>query len=95
MPGFDGTGPMGQGVRTGRGLGNCSSQAGVVDGRNVEFRRGGGFGRGLGRGRFCGRLFNAYPRVTKEQETEMLKEDAKVLEQELKNVRDKLNELNK
>ena len=25
MPKFDGTGPMGQGPRTGRGLGNCPS----------------------------------------------------------------------
>ncbi|MDD4146648.1 MAG: DUF5320 domain-containing protein [Clostridia bacterium] len=40
MPGFDGTGPLGQGSRTGRGLGYCTP--------GVGFGR--GFGRGLGRG---------------------------------------------
>ena len=39
MPGFDGTGPNGQGSFTGRGFGRC--QRGFGNGR----------GRGLGRGR--------------------------------------------
>lgn len=49
MPGFDGTGPMGQGSMTGRGLGPC--------GQGQAFRRGigrcffrQGRGSGLGRG---------------------------------------------
>lgn len=32
MPGRDGTGPMGQGSRTGRGMGNCGS-AGINKGQ--------------------------------------------------------------
>jgi len=42
MPFKDGTGPNGQGPRTGRGLGNCAGQGGAGRGR--------GFGRGQGRG---------------------------------------------
>ena len=49
MPFNDGTGPNGQGSRTGRGKGNCAGQSGTE--RPVGFgrgRRGGGRGRGLG-----------------------------------------------
>ncbi len=48
MPGFDGTGPRGQGAMTGGGRGYCAMPAGEVA-RQV----GGGFygGRGGGRGR--------------------------------------------
>lgn len=46
MPRRDGTGPLGQGAMSGRGLGLCSNiNAGTFNGR----------GRGLG----CGRGFNA------------------------------------
>ncbi len=67
MPGFDGTGPLGMGPGTGRGLGPCG--AGVRGwfgprwfpgfGRRW-FGRGRGFGRGWfgrGRGRGFGRWF--------------------------------------
>jgi len=50
MPNLDGTGPRGEGPRTGRGMGNCT-----IPGQGVYsagFGRGrGGVGRGLGRGR--------------------------------------------
>ncbi len=44
MPQQDGTGPSGQGARTGRGAGNCNGQGGAAAGT------GRGAGRGLGRG---------------------------------------------
>lgn len=44
MPGLDKTGPMGQGSKTGRKLGNCKSE-------NEPLERGTGRGLGLGRGR--------------------------------------------
>jgi hypothetical protein len=44
MPGFDRTGPMGQGPRTGGGFGYCGSGAGA--GSFGGLRYGGGFGRG-------------------------------------------------
>ena len=50
MPNKDGTGPAGQGSRTGRGAGNCAgtSGAGRFGGRGLGRGRGRGFGRGLG-----------------------------------------------
>jgi len=44
MPGFDRTGPMGQGPRTGGGFGYCGANAGA--GSFGGFRSIGGFGRG-------------------------------------------------
>jgi len=56
MPGYDGTGPMGQGPMTGRGLGRCG--AGFA-GQQRTLRLGCGWGgRGRGRGLFgLGRRF--------------------------------------
>lgn len=44
MPRGDGTGPMGQGAKTGKGSGNCQPT------ENTK-RTGFGFGRGAGRGK--------------------------------------------
>ena len=55
MPNQDGTGPQGQGPRTGRGLGACqdgNAQPRPGAGRNL------GRGRGLGRGPGLGRAAN-------------------------------------
>lgn len=62
MPGFDGTGPMGQGPMTGGGFGNCNPRGeamapprGQGAGRGAGAGQGMGAGRGGGRGRgFCG-----------------------------------------
>lgn len=55
MPLKDGTGPLGQGPKTGRGAGNCSGSnvqnTNAGDGRGM----GGGMGRGCGCGRGMGR----------------------------------------
>ena len=61
MPGRDGTGPQGQGSRTGRGLGNCIPQEQLPSSSNQQKPRssvgwfgnilGTGLGRGLRRGR--------------------------------------------
>ncbi len=48
MPYRDGTGPQGQGPRSGRGQGNCAGQGGT--GRGFGRGRGRGAGRGFGRG---------------------------------------------
>lgn len=50
MPGLDGTGPMGQGTGTGRGLGNCKPANDTKDNTNISRPMGGAFGRGFGRG---------------------------------------------
>lgn len=51
----DGTGPMGQGPLTGRGMGYCAGEAvGRPYGRGVGYGRSAGFGRGVGYGRGAG-----------------------------------------
>ncbi len=61
MPYGDHTGPLGQGPKTGRGLGYCSGNdrpgAEVNTGRGFGRGMGRGFGRGLGRGKGAGRGF--------------------------------------
>ena len=47
MPNRDGTGPSGQGARTGRGLGPCKTTTKAP--RAPRAPRGRGLGRGLGR----------------------------------------------
>ncbi|MBW1741957.1 MAG: DUF5320 domain-containing protein [Deltaproteobacteria bacterium] len=54
MPGFDRTGPIGEGPRTGRGLGRCGKanekpSQDDFPGRRVRFGDGQGAGQGLGR----------------------------------------------
>jgi hypothetical protein len=49
MPHRNGTGPNGQGARSGRGMGNCAGQGGTEAVRGLG--RGGGRGRRQGRGR--------------------------------------------
>jgi hypothetical protein len=62
MPARDGTGPRGQGVRTGRGMGNCRPGAQIARGDIKRvwwnplhwfggvFRSGNSYGRGVRRG---------------------------------------------
>ena len=95
MPGFDGTGPMGEGPLTGRGLGRCGP--GFA-------RRGRGAGRGYGRsfrGRGIGGMFRglwnygyqAPGTLSNTEEKELLLEDAKELETELTDIKKRLKEL--
>ena len=88
MPRGDGTGPWGEGPMTGRGLGFCTGfeRPGFVNPR---------LGRGFGRGRGFGWRFKtqpvqrapityAMPRMTKEEETQVLERDIQLLDQEKK-----------
>ncbi|NOY97065.1 MAG: DUF5320 domain-containing protein [Chlorobi bacterium] len=62
MPGLNSTGPLGQGPRTGRGLGKCNPRNedssisdkhdGFPKGKGLGRSKGKGLGRGRGRGRF-------------------------------------------
>jgi len=80
MPGFDGTGPMGQGVMTGRGLGPCS--------RGYAIRRDRGFG-------FRKIMPTQSVEPTKEQETQTLENEAKAIEEEQKLLKQELEAINK
>jgi hypothetical protein len=85
MPRFNGTGPLGYGPVTGRGLGPC--------GAGMGWRK--GLGRGYGRG-FGWRNFGGYyptQTPTKKEETNMLSEEAEALEEELRAIKSRLEEL--
>ncbi len=97
MPRGDGTGPMGQGPFTGRGLGNCITYGiPALAGAAAFFgfgRRGGfgrGFGRALGRGFGFGRGFGAgfaqsfgWNVPTKDDELNALKEEARAIQERI------------
>lgn len=57
MPYKDGTGPLGQGPRTGRQAGNCPGAQTISPGQDLGRGRGrkAGFGQGLGQNRGLGR----------------------------------------
>lgn len=84
MPGGNGTGPMGAGPMTGRGLGRC---AGFGRGRGTGFRnrfwaRGGNFAQ-----------FQPAAVMTKEQQLQSLRQDAEILETDLKEVKSQIEQL--
>ncbi len=100
MPFGDRTGPLGQGPRTGRGLGYCAG----YDTPGYT-KPGPGFGRGLGRGR---RRFWAGPRrawqalpeyptraveLTPEDEKRILKSELETLEAEKKAIEKRLKDM--
>jgi len=90
MPGFDGTGPNGMGPMTGGGRGGCAPR---------------GAGAGQRRYNFFQQAPYAYPRyglnnpgpyaprITREQELEFLKNEAKALKDELKNLENVIEKL--
>lgn len=103
MPRGDGTGPMGMGPMTGRGAGFCAGFAAPGYANPI------GYGCGFGRGRGFRRMFNAtgLPRwarygvqnlnagysASDADEKEFLKRQAKFLENQLEDVKKRLEEL--
>jgi len=80
MPNRNGTGPAGQGPRTGRGVGNCTGQGGT-----------GRFGgRGLGRGG-RGRGFGYTP----DQDSSWLEDQVKSLQSALQSITERLDAMKK
>jgi hypothetical protein len=106
MPFGDGTGPMGRGPMTGRGMGFCGGydQPGSM---NAGFRGFRGRGTGFGRGRGWRHWFyttgmpgwarqQSYappPAATSQQEIEMVKAEASYLRSELENIEKRMSEL--
>ena len=88
MPGFDGTGPMGQGALTGRQMGNCA-------GARTGFGVGRGLGRGLGRGAgragygrgFAANNFAGYQNQAEPTATNELVSRIEELEQQIANLK--------
>lgn len=79
MPGFDKTGPNGQGAQTGRARGLCSSNNTVS---NFYGRRNGN-GRGIGRG-FGFRNYQG-------NDKDLLAQEKQVLEDRIKHIDEKLS----
>ena len=77
MPGRNGTGPMGYGPLTGRGLGPCGGKM-AHRGNFYGRRMGGGFGRNFG-----GAGYYSPANLTAEEQKELLGERKAYLESEL------------
>jgi hypothetical protein len=88
MPGRDGTGPLGQGAMTGRGLGFCTV------GKAVKYGAGLGLGLGLGFGcrRGIGRFFSNGQTIS-ETRKEWLEEEKGLLESRIEMINTQLKNL--
>lgn len=75
MPGFDRTGPLGQGPMTGRGMGYCGK----------GFSRGRGFG--MGRRFFQPRLSEKEEKEILQEELKAIEEEKNEIEQRLKELK--------
>ena len=92
MPRGDGTGPMGMGPLTGRGMRYCigAGYPGNVRGGGRFFGRGFGMGRGMGRGFFGG----GFPApASAEPEKSVLENQVLAMEQNLAELKKRLSEM--
>jgi len=99
MPGGDRTGPLGRGPMTGRAAGFCSGYPrpgfGQRYGRSWGRSIGRGF-RGRGRGFWYGENYEeSINQLDKEEEKIYLENLVRNLEEEIKSIKDKLQELSK
>lgn len=111
MPGFDRTGPWGRGPMTGWGQGYCAGRgdrAFFGGGRGFGGSWGRGWRNrfnatgmpgwawpGYGRGYYPGWRPGDAPAYTPEEEMDMLNAEAKELERDLEDIRQRMNELKK
>ena len=89
MPGFDGTGPRGQGSFTGGGRGYCADY--FTPGRGIG-RGGFGYGRGYGRGRGLGRRFG-WRWAGPQDELQSLRGQARLMQEELEAINTRIKDL--
>ena len=92
MPGGDGTGPMGAGSMTGRGLGICKDANAVKCGAGLGMGLGLGLGCRRGFGRGFGRGLAVDPTVSKTQK-ELLHEQKTMLQERLAVIDEQLESL--
>ena len=87
MPRLNGNGPQGMGPQTGRGMGPCGGGTGFQGGYS-------GCGRGFRRGMGFGRMSMPMS-MTNKDESEMLEDEAGIIENQLKSIKQRLTELGK
>ena len=87
MPRFDRTGPGGMGPMTGRGLGPC--------GRGYGWGRGSGYGGGWDCGPWGCPPLGYAQRVTKKEEKEILEDELGAIQEEMNEIKARLEELRK
>ena len=92
MPMRDGTGPMGAGSMTGRGLGSCTDVnavrygAGLGLGLGLGFGCKRGFGRGAGRGFALNQNFSNTQKELLQEQRDMLKIRLNNIDKQLENL---------
>jgi uncharacterized protein DUF5320 len=92
MPGRDGTGPVGEGSKTGKAIGTCDENKVTRDIRKAGCGLGLGYRRGFGRGqgKSCGR--NKWDYVNKK---DLLMEEKAILENRLNLINKELDMMEK
>lgn len=89
MPRRDGTGPLGQGSMSGRGLGLCNNvNAGTFNGRGFAYGRGFNAGAGFGSGRGNRRLAQ-----TNVDRKSLLNEEKNLLQARLNSIKQELEDV--
>ena len=93
MPARNGTGPMGLGAATGRGLGGCIDNKAVMNNgfMGLGRRQGRGCGSRLGAGFGCGYGYNPV-QYSQETRRAVLMEQKQMLEQQLSAIDESLND---
>lgn len=94
MPRGDGTGPAGQGLMTGRGMGYCAG-FNVPGFMNFRFGRGFGWRRGIMPiQQQLAPIQQIQPQViTEQQEREMLEQELELIKQEMDEIQKRIKEL--
>ncbi len=90
MPGFDRTGPRGEGPLTGRGFGCCRRGFGFGRGFGMRFGRGRGF-----RNEYTYRYPVVAPALTADQEKAMLEDEMKILQEDMESIKKRIEQLEK
>ena len=92
MPGRDGTGPLGAGAKTGRGLGPCTGAGAIKYGAGIGLGLGlglacrRGFRRGFGRGFFGSRASSLTPKELLQEQQSALKSRLEEIDKQLENL---------